>query len=89
MTPPRGRLRGRHVARRLRDDILKGGDSGSGPPPESVRPLDAQPGPSGEVQDLHRYEPDPWNGSQTPQERSGPLTVGSQDSKAKSTQALI
>jgi hypothetical protein len=69
MTPPRGRLRGRHVARR--DDIPQGGDSGSGPPWESAGPLDAQPGPPGEVQDLHRYEPDPWNGSRTPQEGSG------------------
>jgi hypothetical protein len=51
--------------------------------------LDAQPGPPGEVQDLHRYKPDPWNGSRTPQGGSGPLTVGSWDSKAKNTQALI
>jgi hypothetical protein len=63
-TPPRGRLRGRHVARG--DDILQGGDSGSGPPRESAGPLDAQPGPPGEVQDLHRYKPDHWDGSRTP-----------------------
>ena len=72
-----------------KDDILQGGDSGSGPPRESVEPLDAQPGPPGEVQDLHRYKPDPWDGSRTPQEGSGLLTVGSWDSKAKNTQALI
>jgi hypothetical protein len=79
MTPPRGWPRGRHVARR--DDILQGGNSGFGPPRESAGPQDAQPGPPSEVQDLHRYEPDPWNESRTPQEESGLLTVGSRDSK--------
>jgi hypothetical protein len=72
-----------------KDDILQGGDSGSGPPRESVGPLDAQPGPPSEVQDLHRYKLDPRDGSRTPQEGSELLTVGSQDSKAKNTQALI
>jgi hypothetical protein len=72
-----------------RDDILQGGDSGSGPPRESAGALDAQPGPPGEVQDLHRYKPDPWDGSRTPQEGFGLLTVGSRDSKTKNTQALI
>jgi hypothetical protein len=71
------------------DDILQGGDGGSTPPRESVGPLDAQPSPPDEVQDLHKFKPDPWNGSRTPQEESGLLTVGSQDPKAKSTQALI
>jgi hypothetical protein len=71
------------------DDILQGGDSESGPPRGSARPLDAQPGPPGKDQDLHRYKPDPWDGSRTPQEGSGLLTVGSRDSKAKNTQALI
>jgi hypothetical protein len=71
------------------DDTLQGGDSGSGAPRESVGPLDAQPGPPGEVQDLHRYKLDPWDRSRTPQEGSGLLTVGSRDSKAKNTQALI
>jgi hypothetical protein len=51
--------------------------------------LDEHPGPPSEVQDLHRYKPDPWDGSRTPQEGSGLLTVGSQDSKTKNTQALI
>jgi hypothetical protein len=31
----------------------------------------------------------PWDGSRTPQEGTGLLTVGSQNSKAKNTQALI
>jgi hypothetical protein len=44
------------------EDILRGGDGGSGPPRESARPLDAQSGPSGEVQDRHRYKPDPGMG---------------------------
>jgi hypothetical protein len=39
--------------------------------------------------DLHRYKPDPWAGSRTPQEGSGLLTIGSRNSKAKNTQALI
>jgi hypothetical protein len=71
------------------DNILQGVNSGSGPPRESAGPLDTQTGPPGEVQDLHRYKPDPWDGSQTPQEGSGLLTVGSRDPKAKNTQALI
>jgi hypothetical protein len=76
-----------HVARG--DDILQGGDSGSRPPQESAGPLDAQPGPPGKVQDLHWYKSDPWNGSRTPQEGLGLLTVWSRYSKAKNTQALI
>jgi hypothetical protein len=71
------------------DDILQGGDNGSEPPRESAGALDAQPGPPDEVQDLHRYKPDPWDGSRTPQEGSGLLIVGSRDSKPKNTQALI
>jgi hypothetical protein len=47
--------------------MLQGINSGSGPTRESVGPLDAQTGPPGEVQDLHRYKPDPWDGSRTPQ----------------------
>jgi hypothetical protein len=87
MTPPCGRLQGLHIARK--DNILQDGDIGSGPPRESAGPLDAQPMPPGEVQDLHRYKPDPWDGSQTLQEGSGLLTVGSRDPKAKNAQALI
>jgi hypothetical protein len=85
--PPRGQLRGSHAARR--DDILQGGDSGSKPPRENAGPLDEQPIPPSEVQDLHRYKLDSWDGSQTLQEGSGLLTVGSRDSKTKNTQALI
>jgi hypothetical protein len=87
MTPPRGQLQGRHVARK--NNILQGGDSGFGPPRENVGAPDAQPGPPGEVQDLHRYKPDPWDESRTPREGSGLFTVGSRDSKAKNTEALI
>jgi hypothetical protein len=71
------------------DNILQGVNSGSGPPQESVGPLDTQTGPPGEVQDLHKYKPDPWDGSRTPQEGSGLLTVGSRDPNAKNTKALI
>jgi hypothetical protein len=42
-TPPRGRLRGRHVARE--DDISQGINSESGPPWESAGPLYIQTGP--------------------------------------------
>jgi hypothetical protein len=34
------------------------------------------------------HKPDPWDGSWTPQEGFGLLTVGSQDPKVKNTQAL-
>ena len=63
-TPPHGRVRGRHVSRE--SDILQGINSGSGPPWESAGPLDTQPRPPGEVQDLHGYKSDPWDGSRTP-----------------------
>jgi hypothetical protein len=56
-TPPRGWLRGRHVARE--EDILQGINSKSGPPCESAGPLYIQTGPPGEVQDLHGRIPDP------------------------------
>jgi hypothetical protein len=58
-----------------KDDILQGGDSGSGPPRENAGPLDAQPGLPGRVQNLHKYKLDPW--------------YGSRDTKEKNTQALI
>jgi hypothetical protein len=63
-TPPRGRLRSRHVARE--DDILQDINSGSGPPWESVGPLYVRTGPTGKVQNLHGRAPDPWDGSWTP-----------------------
>jgi hypothetical protein len=63
-TPPRGRLRGRHVARE--DDVLQGINSESGPPWESVGPLYIRTGPPGKVQDLHVSKLDPWDGIQTP-----------------------
>jgi hypothetical protein len=67
--------------------VLRAGPSG--PAQMYTYTLDAQPEPPGEVQDLHKYKPDPWDGSRTPQEGSGLPTVGSRDSKAKNTQALI
>jgi hypothetical protein len=72
-----------------KDDILQSGDSGSGPPRENAGPLEAQPGLPGGVQNLHKYKPDPWDRSRTPQEGSGPVSVGSRDAKEKNTQALI
>jgi hypothetical protein len=71
LTPPRGRLRGHHVARE--SDILQGVNSESGPPWESVGPLDIQSGPPS------------WSRTPTctdrtpPRMGSGPPTVGSQD----------
>jgi hypothetical protein len=58
-------------------------------PTGSTGPLDTQTGLPGGIQNPHRYKLDPWDGSRTPQEGSGPLTVGSGDSKEKNTQALI
>jgi hypothetical protein len=57
LTPPHGRVRNRHMARK--DDILQGINSRSGPPWESVGPLYIQTGPSSKVQDLHGRKPDP------------------------------
>jgi hypothetical protein len=57
LTPPRGWLRGCHVARE--SDILEGVNSESGPPWESVGPLDIQ------------FGPPRW--SRTPRVRTGPL----------------
>jgi hypothetical protein len=41
--------------------------------------------PHEKVSDPWMHKPDPWDGSWTPQEGSGLLTVGSRDSKAKNT----
>jgi hypothetical protein len=46
--------------------MLQGINSGTGPPWESAGPLYIRTGPPGKVQDLHRPEPDPWDGSRTP-----------------------
>jgi hypothetical protein len=56
LTPPHGRVRGHHVSRE--SDILQGINSESGPPWESVGPLDIQFGPPSLVQDTHVYGPD-------------------------------
>jgi hypothetical protein len=50
----------------VREDILQGVNSGSGPPWESVGPLYMRTGPPSKVQDLHGYKPDPWVGFRTP-----------------------
>jgi hypothetical protein len=69
LTPPRGRLRGRHVARE--SDILQGINSESGPP--------------WEVPDPWIYSPDLQVGPGPPRVRTGPLEwdsdprMGSQD----------
>jgi hypothetical protein len=47
-------------------DILQDVNSESGPPWESVGPLDIQSGPPSLVQDPHVYGPDPWNGIRPP-----------------------
>jgi hypothetical protein len=56
-TPPRGWLRGHHVARE--DDMLQGINSESGPPWGSAGPLYIHTGPPDKVQDLHGRKPDP------------------------------
>jgi hypothetical protein len=63
-TPPRGRLRGCHVAKK--DDISQSINSESGPSWESVGPLYIQTGPPGKVQGLHVLESDPLDGFRTP-----------------------
>jgi hypothetical protein len=72
-----------------KDDILQGGDSGSGPPRENAGPMDAQPGLPGGVQNLHKYNQTPGTGLGPLRRGSGPLLVGSRDTKEKNTQALI
>jgi hypothetical protein len=57
LTLPHGRVRSRHVSRE--SDIPQGPNSESGPPWESVGPLDRQSGPPSLVQDPHVYGSDP------------------------------
>jgi hypothetical protein len=56
LTPPHGRLQGRHMSREC--DIPQAINSESGPPWESAEPLDIQSGPPTLVQDPHVYGPD-------------------------------
>jgi hypothetical protein len=62
-TPPRGRLLGRHVARK--GDVLQSIDSESGPPWESAGPLDIRSGPPG-------WSRTPTCTDRTPRMGSGP-----------------
>jgi hypothetical protein len=57
LTPPHGRVRSRNVSKE--SDRPQGLNSESGPPWESVEPLDIQSGPPRLVQDLHVCKPDP------------------------------
>jgi hypothetical protein len=66
-TPPHGRLRGRHVARK--GDVLQGIDSESGPPWESVGPPDIRSGPPG-------WSRTPTCMDRTPRMGSGPPLYG-------------
>jgi hypothetical protein len=70
ITPPRGWLRGRHVARER--NILQGVNSESGPPWESAGPLDIQSGPPS-------WSRSPTCTVRTPCMGSRPPIVGSQD----------
>jgi hypothetical protein len=70
-TPPRGRFRGRHMARE--DEILQGINSESGPPWERAGPLYIQIEPPGKVQETRTPTGINW----TPRMGSGPLCVGS------------
>jgi hypothetical protein len=83
-TPPRGRLRGRHVARE--DDILQG--------------INSESGPHGKVPDPCIYRPGLWvrsraatGAKRTPRMGFGPLcvgsrplTIGSRDSGTENTE---
>jgi hypothetical protein len=57
LTPPRGRLRGRHVSRE--SDILQG--------------INSESGPHGKVSDTWIYSPDLQVGPGPPRVRTGPL----------------
>jgi hypothetical protein len=88
LTPPHERVRSHHVSRE--SDRPQGLNSESGPPWESVGPLDIQSGLPRLVQDLHVCKPDPWNGIRTPPRMgSGPPTMGSHGSRTEHTRALI
>jgi hypothetical protein len=71
------------------DDILQGINSESGPPWEGVRPLYIQTGPRVRSKISTGANRTPRTGPGPPCVGSEPLTVGSQDSGTKNTQALI
>jgi hypothetical protein len=86
-TPPRGRLRERHVARGY--DILQGINSESGPHGKVPDPCICRP-------DLRVRSRTSMGANRTPRMGSGPLCVGSgplkagsRDSGTKNTQTLI
>jgi hypothetical protein len=54
-----GQVQSRHMSRE--GDILQGINSGSGPPWESVGPLDMRSGPPRLVQDRHVCKLNPWS----------------------------
>jgi hypothetical protein len=64
LTPPHGWVRSRHVSRE--SDRPQGLNNKSGPPWESVGPLDIQSRPPSLVQDPHVYEPAPGYGLRPP-----------------------
>jgi hypothetical protein len=66
LTPPHGRVRGRHVSRE--SDVLQGINSESGPPWESAGPLYIRSRPTSLAQDLHVCEPGPleWDPEPAP-----------------------
>jgi hypothetical protein len=74
LTPPRGRLRDRHVARE--SDILQGVNSEPGPPWESAGPLDIQSGPPSWSRTPTCTDRTPRMVSGPPRMGSGPPTVG-------------
>jgi hypothetical protein len=71
------------------DDILQGINSESGPPWEGVGPLYIQTGPRVRSKISTGANRTPRTGPGPPCVGSEPLTVGSQDSGTKNTQALI
>jgi hypothetical protein len=87
LTPPRGRLRGRHVYRE--SDILQGINSESEPPWESAGPLDIQSGPPSWSRTPTCTDRTPRMGYGPPHMGSGPPTVGSQGSRTEHTWALL
>jgi hypothetical protein len=87
LTPPHGRVRGRHVSRE--SNILQGINSESGPPWESTGPpvYTVQASRSGLGPPLVRTGPLEWDPN--PLYGVRPPTVGSQGSRTEHTLALI
>jgi hypothetical protein len=85
-TPPRGRVRSRHVSRE--GDILQGIDSGPDPHGRAPDPWICSPDPQGWSRTSTCASRTPGIGSGPPYKGSEPPTVGSQGPRTERTRAL-